>query len=56
LGDLRFVAVAAIAGDVKETHLGAVVSNNGVAHKAPHQGFFICEWKSLRLIIFSIID
>ena len=37
LGDLRFVAVATIAGDVKETHLGAIVSNNGGANKAPHQ-------------------
>jgi hypothetical protein len=37
LGDIRFVAVATIARDAKESHLGAVVSNNGVANKAPHQ-------------------
>src|ERR1035441_8208985 len=29
LVDLRFVAVATIARDVKESHLGAIVSNNG---------------------------
>jgi hypothetical protein len=37
LGDLRFVAVAAIARDSKESHLGAIISDDGVAHKAPHQ-------------------
>jgi hypothetical protein len=37
LGDNRFVAGATIARDLKESHLGAVVSNDGVANKAPHQ-------------------
>src|SRR5665213_2477268 len=37
LEDIRFVAVATIARDVKESHLGAVVSNNRGANKAPHQ-------------------
>jgi hypothetical protein len=37
LGDIRFVAVATIARDGKESHLGTVVSNNRGANKAPHQ-------------------
>ena len=35
LGDIRFVAVATIARDVKESHLGAVVSNNGARTRRP---------------------